>query len=78
MFDDLRLEASLKTLWKKNGRSISHQYCGTGTMKEDFQDSGKRTFLGVIKDFCVGSKRFYLGHFKDYYYQVNYNPFRIA
>ena len=54
-----------------NGRSISIQYCGTEPMKEDLHIKGRRTVFGILKDASISSKRFYLGHFKDYYYQVH-------
>ena len=58
-------------MWKANGIAISKQYSGTSTMKNDFADHGKRTLRGMFNDFCIGFHRFYLGHFVDYYYQVN-------
>ena len=40
-------------------------------MKLDYYFEGSRTLSGILRDFFVGSKRHFIGHFLDYYYQVN-------
>ena len=42
-------------------------------MKMDLYSTGTGNFAGRIRDFGVGTKRYYLGHFVDYYYQNCYD-----
>ena len=42
-------------------------------MKMDLYSTGTGNLSGRIRDFGVGTKRFYLGHFFDYYYQNCYD-----
>lgn len=42
-------------------------------MKMDLYEDGTAKITGRIKDFGVGTKRYYLGHFFDYYYQNCYD-----
>jgi hypothetical protein len=64
------LEADFKALWVANGNQISLQNSGSGVMKLDNYRQGTRTLGGLLRDFLVGSKRHFIGHFLDYYYQV--------
>ena len=45
------------------------QSAGTSAMKMDFYKTGQGSTWGRVRDLAVGSKRLFLGHFIDYYYQ---------
>ncbi len=71
------LETAFKSLWKRNAAAIARLSTGASAMKMDFYERGRRTFYGKIRDFGVGAKRYYIGLFADYYYQVPVSQLRI-
>ena len=52
-----------------NAKAIATQCSGTPAMKMDFYSDGKRKMFGRFVDFSVGARRYFLGHFIDFYYQ---------
>ena len=63
------MEKAFKGLWRENAVAIATQCAGTPAMKMDFYGDGRRKFGGRLVDFTVGARRYFLGHFLDYYYQ---------
>lgn len=39
-------------------------------MRNELVLTGRQTIKGRLTDLLIGLKRFYLGHFNDYFYQV--------
>ena len=62
-------ESTFKLLWADHGDGLSLAYSGTGALKSDFVRTGKRTFMGNLKDGYLSSYRFYLNNFRDGYNQ---------
>jgi hypothetical protein len=68
----------LLPVWANNGDSLSIQYSGTGSLKNDFTRSpppplagsrrrrtGKRSLEGIMNDGVKSLRRFYLSRFRD-------------
>uniref|UniRef100_A0A182N068 Phosphatidylinositol-3-phosphatase SAC1 n=1 Tax=Anopheles dirus TaxID=7168 RepID=A0A182N068_9DIPT len=58
-------EAVFKAVWANNADLISTQYSGTGALKTDFTRTGKRTFMGLVRDGLNSMKRYYMNNFSD-------------
>ena len=69
-FKSQQVEQAFQELWVNNGNAISMQYSGTNTMRNELVLTGRQTIKGRLTDMLIGLKRFYLGHFNDYFYQV--------
>ena len=67
--DKVELEKTFKTVWADNADNCSLQYAGTGALKTDFTRTGKRTFLGPLKDGINSATRYYYNNFADGYRQ---------
>lgn len=67
-------EESFRSLWVQNGNAISRQYSGTETMRNKLI----RPDDSVVGDLMVGLRRYSLGHFYDFYYQVRVDRLRTA
>jgi len=59
------LEKIYKETWADNADAISLQYSGTGALKTDYTRTGKRTYLGTVKDGINSLTRYYLNNFVD-------------
>ncbi|XP_064466901.1 phosphatidylinositol-3-phosphatase SAC1-like isoform X2 [Ornithodoros turicata] len=58
-------ESMYKNVWADNGDMCSVQYAGTGALKTDFTRTGKRTFMGVLKDGYNSAVRYVKNNFQD-------------
>lgn len=54
-----------KSVWADNADMISIQYSGTGALKTDFTRTGKRTYLGALRDGINSLTRYYKNNFTD-------------
>ncbi|CAI8040078.1 Phosphatidylinositol-3-phosphatase SAC1 [Geodia barretti] len=62
-------EYVFKNVWADNADVCANQYAGTGALKTDFTRTGKRTFLGLLKDGYNSAVRYYYNNFNDGYKQ---------
>ena len=62
-------ESKFKNLWADNGDNLSFTYSGTGAMKSDFVRTGKRTWMGNLRDGYLTMKRLYINNLMDGYNQ---------
>lgn len=53
------------TVWADNADYCSIQYAGTGALKTDFTRTGKRSFMGLLKDGYNSMIRYYKNNFSD-------------
>uniref|UniRef100_A0A182QZ36 Phosphatidylinositol-3-phosphatase SAC1 n=1 Tax=Anopheles farauti TaxID=69004 RepID=A0A182QZ36_9DIPT len=58
-------ESVFKAVWANNADLISTQYSGTGALKTDFTRTGKRTFMGLLRDGFNSMKRYCMNNFTD-------------
>lgn len=61
---------AFQQLWANNGDSISRQYSGTNSLKNDYTRLGERRLTGVMKDSYNSASRYYINRFKDAYRQA--------
>ena len=67
----LSLLLSFPSVWADNADYCSVQYAGTGALKTDFTRTGKRTYLGAVKDGLNSATRYYYNNFADGVRQVS-------
>jgi hypothetical protein len=67
--DHNEFEFIFKNVWADNADYCAKQYAGTGALKTDFTRTGKRTFVGLIKDGFNSAVRYYYNNFCDGYRQ---------
>ena len=65
-----RFSCLLNSVWADNADFCSVQYAGTGALKTDFTRTGKRSFLGLMRDGFNSMIRYYKNNFNDGFRQV--------
>jgi hypothetical protein len=68
--DHQDFEFLIKNVWADNGDIVSVEYSGTGALKTDFTRTGKRTFVGLMRDGYNSAIRYLKNNFNDGYRQV--------
>ncbi|XP_013393866.1 phosphatidylinositide phosphatase SAC1-B-like [Lingula anatina] len=63
--DQLSFEKMYKNVWADNADLCAKQYAGTGALKTDFTRTGKRSFLGLLKDGYNSTIRYFKNNFSD-------------
>jgi hypothetical protein len=56
-----------KLIWADNGDCLSKSYAGTPAQKGDFTRYGRRTKCGIVKDFLISTRRFFINNMLDGY-----------
>ncbi|KAJ1835229.1 Phosphoinositide phosphatase sac1 [Coemansia sp. RSA 2711] len=59
------LRQMLNFVWADNADAVSCAYSGTGALKTDFTRTGKRTYVGALRDGRNSIERFVRGNFFD-------------
>ncbi|KAJ1852581.1 Phosphoinositide phosphatase sac1 [Coemansia sp. RSA 1822] len=59
------LRQMLNNVWADNADFVSCAYSGTGALKTDFTRTGKRTYLGALRDGRNSIERYVRGNFFD-------------
>lgn len=59
-----------QAVWADHADFISVQYSGSGALKTDYTRTGRRTYLGILRDAYNTLLRYYKNNLKDGYRQV--------
>ncbi|KAJ2609946.1 Phosphoinositide phosphatase sac1 [Coemansia sp. RSA 1365] len=59
------LRSMLNNVWADNADAVSCAYSGTGALKTDFTRTGKRSYLGALRDGRNSVERYIRGNFFD-------------
>ncbi|KAJ2269300.1 Phosphoinositide phosphatase sac1 [Coemansia sp. RSA 451] len=59
------LRQMLNNVWADNADTVSCAYSGTGALKTDFTRTGKRTYMGALRDGRNSVERYVRGNFFD-------------
>jgi len=59
------IESIYRNVWADNADYCSIQYAGTGALKTDYTRTGKRSFMGLLKDGYNSMIRYYKNNFSD-------------
>lgn len=59
-----------QNIWADHADYISIQYSGTGALKTDYTRTGRRTYLGALRDGANSLLRYYKNNLKDGFRQV--------
>jgi hypothetical protein len=64
-----------KNVWADNADFLAKQYAGTGALKTDYTRTGKRTFMGALRDGVNSAIRYFLNNFYDGFRQDSMDLF---
>lgn len=65
IIDHAHLEYLFKNVWADNGDIVSIEYSGTGALKSDFTRTGKRNWMGIMRDGYNSGVRYLKNNFID-------------
>ncbi|OIR57499.1 MAG: inositol/phosphatidylinositol phosphatase [Amphiamblys sp. WSBS2006] len=60
------VKESFKRMWIANGNRLSLEYAGTGALKTDYAELGRRTKRGIWNDMLGAGERYFRNNFLDY------------
>ncbi|XP_066975235.1 phosphatidylinositol-3-phosphatase SAC1 isoform X1 [Macrobrachium rosenbergii] len=63
--DQFSFEVMFKNVWADNADIVSTEYSGTGALKTDFTRTGKRSYMGALKDGVNSGIRYIKNNFFD-------------
>ena len=64
-----KLEQWFRQMWSNNADVMSVFYTGTAALKTDFTRTGRRSYVGILKDGKNSVQRYFLNNFYDGYNQ---------
>ena len=73
--DDPSFDVLFRNVWADNADVVSRSYSGTGALKTDFTRTGKRTRVGMLRDFQASLTRYLQNNFADGPKQDGYDLF---